>query len=61
MHSYITGRQKTLKMDVEHLEGVSWRKNVLKNVQILKEANVPREEIFELLKQTRKFAKKNNL
>lgn len=36
--------------------GTSWRKNVLDNIQIMKDAGVPRDKIAELVWQTRKFA-----
>lgn len=56
MHKFITGQQKKLGLNKKNLAGISWRKNVLDNIQIMKEAGVPRDKIAELAWQTRKFA-----
>ncbi len=55
MHKFITGQQKTLGLNKKNLEGTSWGKNVLDNIQIMKDAGVPRDKIAELARQTRKF------
>ena len=56
MHKFITGQLKSLGLNKKNLAGTSWRKNVLDNIQILKDAGVPRDKIAELAWQTRKFA-----
>ncbi len=56
MHKFITGQQKTLGLNKKNLAGTSWRKNVLDNIQIMKDAGVTRDIIAELARQTRKFA-----
>ncbi|MEH7353854.1 hypothetical protein V7150_09770 [Neobacillus drentensis] len=44
-------------MNTKNLEGVSWRRNVLDNIEIMKQAEVPREKILELAKAAREFGK----
>ncbi|MDE6232224.1 MAG: hypothetical protein K2M60_02590, partial [Lachnospiraceae bacterium] len=56
IHKFISGQQKRLGLNKKNLAGTSWRKNVLDNIQIMKDAGVPREKIAELAWQTRKFA-----
>jgi len=56
IHKFISGQQKSLGLNKKNLAGTSWRKNVLDNIQILKDAGVPRDKIAELAWQTRKFA-----
>ena len=56
MHKYISAQQRSLKMNTRNLKGVSWRQNVLDNIQIMKEAGVPRDKIAELGWKTRQFA-----
>ncbi len=56
IHKFISGRQRTLGLNKKNLAGASWRQNVLDNIQIMKEAGVPRDKIAELAKQTRRFA-----
>ena len=59
MHKSISGKQRNLKMNTKNLSGISWRRNVLDNIQIMIDAGVPREKILELAKATRKYALKN--
>lgn len=56
MHKFITGQQSSLGLNKKNLVGTSWRKNVLDNIQIMKDAGVPRDKIAELAWQTRQFA-----
>lgn len=56
IHKFISGQQKSLGLNKKNLAGTSWRKNVLDNIQIMKDAGVPRDKIAELAWQTRKFA-----
>ena len=56
IHKFISGQQKSLGLNKKNLAGTSWRKNVLDNIQILKDTGVPRDKIAELAWQTRKFA-----
>ena len=56
IHKFISGQQKSLGLKKKNLAGTSWRKNVLDNIQIMKDAGVPRDKIAELAWQTRKFA-----
>ena len=56
MHKFISGQQKTLGLNKKDLARTSLRKNVLDNIQIMKDAGVPRDKIAELRRQTRKFA-----
>lgn len=56
MHKYISSAQKRNKMNVKNLKGVSWRKNVLDNIKLCKEAGIPRYAILKHAIETRKFA-----
>jgi len=56
LHKFISGQQKSLGMNKINLVNVSWRKNVLDNISIMKEAGISRDKIAELAKETRKFA-----
>lgn len=56
MHRFITGEQNRLGLNKKNLVGTSWRKNVLDNIQIMKNAGVPRDIIAELAWKTRQFA-----
>ncbi|MDE7251361.1 MAG: hypothetical protein K2O32_00250 [Acetatifactor sp.] len=61
MHKAISKMQSELGYKKPYLAGISWRRNVLDNIQLLKEVGVPREKILELAKATREFAIANNL
>ena len=61
MHKFITKKQRSLGLNKANLKGTSWRRNVLDNLEIMKEAGVPREKIAELAWKTREFAINNNL
>ncbi len=56
MHKYITNQQRALGLNKTNLKGVSWRRNILDNIEIMKAAGVPRDKIAELAKATKKFA-----
>ncbi|MCR5609367.1 MAG: HINT domain-containing protein [Lachnospiraceae bacterium] len=58
-HSFVTALQKSKGYNKEYLETISWRRNVLDNIEIIKKTDAPREKILELVKQTRDFAIKN--
>lgn len=59
IHKYISGQQKSLGLNMKNLAGTSWRENVLANIQLMKDAGVPRDKIAELAWETRKFAMDN--
>ena len=56
MHKYITKQQRVLGLNKNNLKGVSWRKNIIDNIEIMKAAGVPRDKIAELAKAAKKFA-----
>lgn len=56
MHKFIAAQQRNLGLNKKNLVGTSWRKNILDNIQIMKEAGVPRDKIAELAWKTRQFA-----
>ena len=56
MHKYITNQQRILGLNKKNLEGVSWRRNIIDNIEIMKAAGVPRDKIAELAKAARQFA-----
>ena len=57
MHKTISSAQRSLKLNTKNLSNVSWRKNVLDNISIMKNAGVPRAKIAELAKEVKIFAK----
>jgi hypothetical protein len=57
MHNFISSQQRTQKMNIKNLEGISWRRNVLDNIKIMEQAGIPREKILELARNVREFGK----
>lgn len=56
MHKKITALQNSAGLNTKNLQGISWRRNVLDNIEIMKKAGVPRNVILDLAKKTKQFA-----